>query len=166
MAILFTVITQLLELHCILSNLPAPALSTSFCEAWLWGGDSGPLWFPEWPPDKSHCFVQPFSLDVRWFTGLPQTLPKCAAKFWQAVKLFFFLKCLCCYAIPESEIAELRAMGHGLQPEASLLAGQRSGIKGGPWRQAGAKETRTRDYLTCWESIGHTQRGLIQVTPG
>lgn len=87
MAVLFTVITQLLELHCILSNL---GLSSSFHEAWLWGGDSGLLCFPGWPPNKPRYLRQCFLVEVSWCTTLPQTLPKCVAKFWQHVKLLFF----------------------------------------------------------------------------
>ena len=121
MAILFTVITQLLKLPCILSNLSASELSSSLHKVWLWGGDSGLFCFPGWPPTKHHLRWY-FLIDVWWYIALPQTLSKCW-QIWQCV----ILKNLLCYVILESQIAKLSITWSRHTVRLQPAAGQRSG---------------------------------------
>ena len=151
MAILFTVITQLLEPCCILSNLLASGPSSSLCKAWLCGRDAGLLCFLAWCSNKPHDLGQCFSIDMRWFIAWLQTLSEGAAKFWQHIRLFKISSPWSC-KISERKIANLSTTMRWCTVKVQLAADRRSGSQGRPSWQAGAREMRTCEDLVWVES--------------
>ena len=151
MAILFTVITQLLEPRCILSNLLASGLISSLCKAWLCGRDAGLLYFLGWCSNKPHDLGQCFSIDMWWFIAWLQTLSEGAAKFWQHIRLLKKSSPLSC-KISERKIAKLSTTMRWYTVKVQLAADQRSGGQGRPSWQAGAREMRTYENSVCVES--------------